>query len=58
MLLKHASAHPKTRKFLESVPKLMVKNTNFHSIQVPNIKLKLRTSYNRTVFFITQNISE
>ena len=24
LLLKHASAHPKTRKFLESVPKLMV----------------------------------
>ena len=25
LLLKHASAHPKTRKFLESVPRLMVK---------------------------------
>ena len=24
LLLKHASAHPKTRKFLESVPRLMV----------------------------------
>ena len=28
LLLKHASAHPKTRKFLESVPKLMVIKNN------------------------------